>query len=119
LDSLQHLVDHALATGHAVCWEGDISEPGFSFEEGVATIDIDTKDATQGRRQRDFDRHATTDDHCMTIVGKAHDDNGQRYYIAKNSWGKDNPFGGFMFISEAFLRMKTINIVVSQKVLNP
>ena len=55
----------------------------------------------------------------MTIVGKAHDDNGQRYYIAKNSWGNDTPFGGFMFISDAFLRMKTINIVVSQKVLNP
>ena len=118
LDSLQHLIDHALATGHAVCWEGDISEPGFSFEEGVAVMDIDTKDATQGRRQIEFDRHATTDDHCMAIVGKAHDDEGQRYYIAKNSWGKENPFGGMMFISEAYLRMKTIAIVMSRQVLD-
>ena len=118
LDSLQQLIDRALTTGHAVCWEGDISEPGFSFKTGVATVKETKEEATQGRRQIAFDRHATTDDHCMALVGIAHDDDGRRFYIAKNSWGTDNPFGGFMFISEAYLRMKTIAIVVSRQVLN-
>ncbi len=118
LDSLQQIVDRALTTGHAVCWEGDISEPGFSFAEGVATTNETTEEATQGRRQIAFDRHATTDDHCMALVGIAHDDDGRRFYIAKNSWGTDNPFGGMMFISEAYLRMKTIAVVVSRQVLD-
>lgn len=118
LDSLQQIVDRALTTGHAVCWEGDISEPGFSFAKGTATVRETKEEATQGRRQMAFDRHATTDDHCMALVGIAHDDQGQRFYIAKNSWGDDNPYGGFMFLSEAYLRMKTIAIVVARQVLD-
>jgi bleomycin hydrolase len=28
----------------------------------------------------------------MSIIGIAHDSKGKKYYIAKNSWGKDNPY---------------------------
>ena len=48
----------------------------------------------------------------MAIIGMAHDANGKRYYIAKNSWGKNNPYGGIMYMSEDYIRMKTIAIVV-------
>lgn len=110
IDSLVARINQALSHGYAVCWEGDISERGFSFERGVATID-DAQPCTQDERQRQFERLRTTDDHCMAIIGKARDRQGQTFYIAKNSWGRGNPYGGMMYMSEKYLRMKTIAIV--------
>ena len=34
------------------------------------------------------------------------------FYLAKNSWGTGNRFGGYMYLSEDYVRMKTICIVV-------
>ena len=109
LDTLMAVVDRSLRNGHPVCWEGDISEDGFSFQKGLATLEEDC-DTTQ--RQREFETFQTTDDHCMALVGLARDNAGRRYYLAKNSWGKGNRFGGYMYLSEDYVRMKTICIVV-------
>ena len=114
LDTLMHAIDRALDQGYAVCWEGDISEPGFSFSRGVATLPHSPR-YDQQLRQRWFERRQTTDDHCMCIIGRAHDRQGHPYYIAKNSWGTDNPFGGMMYISRDYIRMKTIAIVINNE----
>lgn len=114
LDTLMHAIDRALDQGYAVCWEGDISEPGFSFSRGVATLPHSLR-YDQQLRQRWFERRQTTDDHCMCIIGRAHDRQGRPYYIAKNSWGTDNPFGGMMYISRDYIRMKTIAIVINNE----
>ena len=109
LDTLMAVVNRSLRNGHPVCWEGDISEDGFSFQKGLATLEEDC-DTTQ--RQREFETFQTTDDHCMALVGLARDNAGRRYYLAKNSWGTGNRFGGYMYLSEDYVRMKTICIVV-------
>ncbi|MDR0205683.1 MAG: C1 family peptidase [Bacteroidales bacterium] len=72
------------------------------------------KKITQEIRQIAFDNYTTTDDHGMVLVGKATDQNGTPYFIVKNSWGVDsrNPYKGFLYASEPFLEMQTINIVV-------
>lgn len=67
LDSMMALINKALRSGHPVCWEGDTSEPGFRWSEGVAELS-----PSQEARQRDFESGRTTDDHCMEIVGIAH-----------------------------------------------
>lgn len=36
LDEMMETVDHALTNGYTVCWDGDVSEKGFSFTNGVA-----------------------------------------------------------------------------------
>ena len=36
LDELIEATDHALTNGYTVCWDGDVSERGFSFSNGVA-----------------------------------------------------------------------------------
>lgn len=114
IDSLQATIDRALDAGHAVCWEGDTSEPGFSVADGLAVLQghAALQTPTQEMRQRDFERLQTTDDHCMTIVGRAHDSAGTHYYICKNSWGTAGPWGGFIYMSAAYLRLKTIAVVV-------
>lgn len=67
---------------------------------------------TQELRQQAFDNWETTDDHGMVIVGIAKDQNGTKYYKVKNSWTENGPYKGYFYASEAFVRYKTMNIVV-------
>ncbi|MBO4851895.1 MAG: cysteine protease [Prevotella sp.] len=113
LDSLMGCITRALSHGHPVCWEGDITEPGFDAEKGTGELNSNAH-VTQKSRQRDFDHLRTTDDHCMEMVGIAHDEHQQRYFICKNSWGKNNAYAGFIFLSEEYVRAKTICIVLSK-----
>ena len=41
---------------------------------------------------------------------REHDKKGSLYFICKNSWGTDNPYGGFMYMSENYLRMYTLAV---------
>lgn len=111
---LMQKIVNALRHGHPVCWEGDISEPGFDFKGGVATLQNDDDKVTQQLRQHAFERFETTDDHCMELCGLAHDSSGKPYFIAKNSWGKGNRYRGFMYISYNYVKMKTIAVVMKR-----
>jgi bleomycin hydrolase len=59
-----------------------------------------------------FDNKTTTDDHGMHAVGLAEDQKGNMYVKIKNSWGTPNYLKGYMFISEAYMKYKTINIQI-------
>lgn len=111
IDRLMDIIISALRHGHPVCWEGDISEPGFNFHKGTATLP--KGEYTQQERQRAFEQFQTTDDHCMELCGLAHDNHGHPFFIAKNSWGTHNPYGGFMYLSYNYIRMKTIGVTVN------
>lgn len=67
---------------------------------------------TQEMRQKAFDNWETTDDHGMVITGIAKDQNGTKYYKVKNSWTAEGVYNGFFYASEAFVRYKTMNIMV-------
>lgn len=112
LDTMRNRIVQSLRSGHPVCWEGDTSEPGFLFGEGYAVLKNEKKKVTAERRQASFEARRTTDDHVMEIVGLAHDQHGRRFFLCKNSWGTDNRYGGFMFLSENYVRMKTIAVVL-------
>lgn len=114
IDTLTAHIEHALRTGHAVCWEGDISSPGFSFADGIARLDNEKTPITQDMRQREFETFRCTDDHCMEIIGIARGKHGKKLFICKNSWGTDNPFGGLMYMTENYLRLNTIAVVMKR-----
>jgi bleomycin hydrolase len=69
-------------------------------------------------RQAAFNNYSTTDDHLMQIVGFAFNKFGQKYYYVKNSWGTDNPFNGYLFVSEQYFRFKTISIMLNKKAIS-
>ncbi len=75
------------------------------------------KTVTQETRQEAFDNFQTTDDHGMQIYGIAKDQNGNKYYMVKNSWGETGPYKGIWYVSEAFVRYKTLSAVVNKKAL--
>ncbi|HNT94454.1 MAG TPA: C1 family peptidase [Bacteroidales bacterium] len=70
-------------------------------------------EVTQEIRQKGYETFVTSDDHLMHVTGIVKDQNGNKYYITKNSWGTDrNPHGGYLNMSESYVRAKTIFIMV-------
>lgn len=78
---------------------------------------VKEKVITQEMRQIAFDNQETTDDHGMQIYGIAKDQNGAKYYIVKNSWGEAGAYKGIWYASEAFVKYKTMNIVIHKDAL--
>ena len=72
---------------------------------------------TQAERQLAYDNYETTDDHGMQIYGIAKDQEGNEYYMVKNSWGTNSKYNGIWYASKAFVRYKTMNIVVHKDAL--
>jgi bleomycin hydrolase len=70
------------------------------------------KEVTPEMRQEAFNNYQTTDDHGMHFTGIAKDQNGKVYYKVKNSWGTKGKYEGYMYASEAFVKYKTMCIMV-------
>lgn len=74
---------------------------------------VKEKTITQEMRQQEFDNYSTTDDHGIQITGMAEDQEGNKFYRVKNSWGTtDHIYDGYFYASDAFVRLKTIDIMV-------
>jgi len=83
-----------------------------SPSESAANV-LPEQTVTQKSRQEGYENFSTTDDHLMHITGMVKDQNGTRYYKTKNSWGTDrNPYGGYLNMSENYIRSKTLFIMV-------
>jgi aminopeptidase C len=75
---------------------------------------------TQDIRQAGYEGFNTTDDHLMHLTGIARDQNGTKYYKTKNSWGAERgPYNGYWYMSEQYVRAKTIYIMVNKKGIPP
>lgn len=112
LDSMQSMIVNSIKKGHPVCWEGDISNSGFNWADGYADVETSQLPITVEKRQKAFANYDTTDDHCMEIIGLAHDGTGKKYFLCKNSWGKNNRYSGFMFLSYDYVKLRTIALMV-------
>ena len=118
IDELIQIIDYSMSKGYTVNWDGDTSERGFSHSDGVANIP--EVSITQEMRQDGYENSVTTDDHTMHITGIVNDQYGTKYYITKNSWGTGgNPFGGYLNMSESYVRAKTIFIMVNKNAIPP
>ncbi|MGD2035830.1 MAG: C1 family peptidase [Bacteroidales bacterium] len=84
----------------------------FNMKKPVKELEV-----TPENRQKAFDNYSTTDDHGMHIVGIARDKNARKFYYVKNSWGIDNPFNGYLFVSDAYFRYKTISVMLHKEAI--
>ena len=146
IDELMQVFDNAIMNGYTIAWGSDVSEAGFT-RNGIAVMPDDEKAqelsgsdmarwlkmrpeekklntkpqpqkwCTQEERQLAYDNWETTDDHGMVIYGIAKDQEGNEYYMVKNSWGKSGKYDGIWYASKAFARYKTMNIMVHKDAL--
>lgn len=125
IDDVIEIIDTALDEGYGVMWDGDVSEKGFSANKGVAVLPaegqsgflagpVEQMEVTQELRQERFLSYSTTDDHLMHLVGRATDQEGNKYYLIKNSWGKIGPHKGYLYMSEAYVRLHTLAITLNR-----
>ena len=147
LDEFMAVIDNAVENGYTVLWGGDVSEPGFTRDGLAILLDTEAKPTTgsdqerwvgkaedkpaapagkelpkelkvtQELRQQMFDEKTSTDDHGMHLFGTAKDQNGTKYYLIKNSWGVTGAYDGVWYMSEEFVKGKTLNFVVNKKAL--
>ncbi len=147
MDEMMEVMYNAIDKGYTIAWGSDVSEKGFTrnglavmpVEEKKVTAGSDQerwvgkaaeqpKEAektsipeemtiTQEMRQEGYDRKTTTDDHGMHIFGVAKDQNGTKYFMVKNSWGETGKYKGVWYASDAFVRYKTLNVVVHKDAL--
>lgn len=128
LEQLVSEVDNALKNGFTLALDCDVSEKTFSQKYGIAVIPknvennqkaltyiVEESNITPEYRQQEFENYNTTDDHLMHIVGLVKDQNNNEYYKVKNSWGSTGDRignGGYVYMSKAFFKLKTISIMV-------
>jgi len=130
LQDLEKITNYAIDNGFTIAWDADVSEKGFSHTIGAAILPASEpkKDEwwtalhtelipTPELRQAAFDSFETTDDHLMHIVGRSKDQQGNLYFITKNSWGASNVFKGYLHVSDNYYLMKTVGIVVHKDAL--
>ena len=147
IDEMMEVMYNAIDNGYTIAWGSDVSENGFTrnglavmpVEEKKAAAGSDQErwvgkaaeekkeevkaelpvemTITQEMRQDGYDRKTTTDDHGMHIYGVATDQNGNKYFMVKNSWGETGKYKGIWYASDAFVRYKTLNIVVHKDAL--
>lgn len=114
LDEFMLHIQKAVEHGHPVCWEGDISEPRFQQpKNGYVDILPSERPVTQATRQKAYEQLHTTDDHVMEIIGTFQKGK-QRYYVCRNSWGKEWGNHGLIYLSEDYIKLKTIAAYMSE-----
>jgi bleomycin hydrolase len=131
MDELMDAAEQALKSGYTVSWDADVSEPGFLFKEGLALMPVDVSSPVNvaervaewepdpARRQQWYEMQETTDDHLMHITGLARDHAGYIYFVTKNSWGTQNRYSGYQYISRPYFYYKTISIYLHRDALSP
>ena len=142
LDEFMAIIDNAINNGYTVAWGGDVSEPGFTWNGLAILVDTEAKatsgsdqerwvgkaedkpaekaavkeiEVTQENRQLWFDEKTSTDDHGMHLYGIAKDQNGNKFYLIKNSWGESGEYKGIWYMSEQFCKGKALDILVNKK----
>ena len=134
--AITDIIDNALKSGYTVAWGTDVSEPYFSWPNGVAFVPqtpasygkklspVQNRELFSGPkpepeitpelRQTGLENGQTTDDHGMHIVGLSKDQDGKEYYIVKNSWGTSNEYKGYLHVTKAYVQLKTTAIMVNK-----
>ena len=148
LDDFMQIIDDAIKAGYTVLWGGDVSEDGFTRDGLAVYPDMEAPDApgadqarwlrldrsakgkelsekplpqkkvTVEERQRGYDNFETGDDHGMHLFGTAKDQEGNLYYLIKNSWGVTGKYDGIWYMTPEFARAKTLNYVVNKNAIS-
>ena len=96
----------------------NFSEARADKKSSVFTIPDAEVVVTQEMRQEGYDSKKTTDDHGMHIVGLYKDGKGRNFFLVKNSWGTSNYPEGYLYVSESYFRLKTINIYLHREAVS-
>lgn len=130
LEDFTAVIDSALAQGHTLLWAGDVTEPYFSWEEGLAYVPnksmselsiqeqaelfidpLPERKVSAQDRQSELETYQTRNDFSMQIVGKVDDQSARNWYLFKNACNIEEE-EVFLYISKDYLKLKTISVLL-------
>jgi bleomycin hydrolase len=136
IEDLTSIIDYALTKGYTVLWSADVTEKFFSTQTGVAYVPYvpydemtpeekenmfagpqPERNITPEMRQAAFENYQTGDEHCMHIIGLAEDLHHKKYYKVKSTREVNNGYGGYCYVTKAFVQYKTISILLHKSAL--
>jgi len=121
LEDFITLIQESLKKGYSISIGGDVSEPGFDKITQTATIpkfDIESKYINESSRQLRFSNGATTDDHAMHLIGYYEKENGENWFLIKDSGSGSRNAGeqsnkfGYYFMNEDYIKLKMMSFTV-------
>mgnify|MGYP005836016501 CR=1 FL=1 len=124
LDELEEVVDEAIQNGFSVVWDGDVGDKNYADENtNYAIVPMgeegnsmeNEKEITAEIRQEKFDNFETTDDHLLHLIGIAHNRNGKKFYLVKDSWYANTTYRGYIYLSRSYFRLKTVSIMLHKQ----
>lgn len=138
LNEMMRCLNFSIQQGYTVTWDADVSNDGFSAQNGLAIVPEKDwaakstaeqngtfkfwepeKDINQEYRQQQFDRQITQDDHLMHVVGILDEGHSGIFYSVKNSWGEISDLKGYVYVSEDYMRLNTLSFTVNKNALPP
>lgn len=136
LHEMMRCLNYSIDKGYTVEWDADVSNMGFSAKNGIAIVPDKEwaaktaeqqastfklwepeKNISSDLRQQLFDQQITQDDHLMHIVGILDEAHTGLYYIVKNSWGEISDYKGYVYVSDAYMRLNTISFTIHKQAL--
>ena len=119
MDTLTSLCISSLKKGYTFVWDGDVSEPGYGHVSILQKQDkkLIKKLGLDNARMEQFNKHQTTDDHLMHVVGLAKGKKDKLFFIMKNSYGYDDKAKGLLYMSEEYFRLKTVSAMLHKDVV--
>jgi len=116
LEDFMEITNTAINNNYTVCWDGDATDDGFRFDNGLAWLTYPVTNF-KTERQRTYENKSSELDHMMHITGIAKDKNNATWYQLKNSWGTANNLGGYLFMRDDYFKIKTIAIIVNKNAI--
>lgn len=116
VEEYTQLLKDAIIGGYSVCICGDVSEPGHNRWKEVAIVpdfDIASDKINSYSREMRLQNGATTDDHCIHVVGYT-ESNGETWFLIKDSGSGafDGPHKGYRFFHEDYISLKMMNFLM-------
>lgn len=117
LEELMRSLDYCLENGHSLVWDGGVrgGYVMFNRKKGWAKVRKGVE-VTEQLRSEYYQTQLTRDDHMLHIVGRDVDEDGVVYYIAKDSAGESEAYGGYVCLSSDYVRLKTISLIMNKDV---
>ena len=96
--------------------ESELEVPDNWLHDRYLNIPMDSLFAKTERAVREHHGVCWEDKgHAMAIVGIAHDDQGEKYFVMKNSWGTNRPHGGLEYISFKQFKKHTVAVEMTKE----
>ena len=112
IDDFIRTINHAIDQGYSVAVDIHITRELYSDpSKNYADYREDTV-VDQDVRNELFDNWLTTDVHLFHLIGIAHDESGKKYYLIKDSVGKELGATPPTFYSENYFRARALAVMI-------